>query len=241
MECPNCNKHYDDDFAYCPYCGIKKPEPLACHKCGFQSNEFSFCPNCGEKLITLIELKKLKILEENKNRIEELKDYSFSLNLHRHININDIITDINNNIITQKSDLDEIKDRISLINNVSIGHLDGGTLQIIKRDLYENKISDIDTLKLKINEMEEKQKNRYKLLKEIHITNFDEPICSFLENILRNSILNYDITNINQLETTKNRWIKSIEEFFDDMDIEEEEEWYYLTNEEKIDFLLENI
>lgn len=241
MNCPNCNKKYDDDFAFCPYCGTEKPEPLVCHKCGLESYDFSFCPNCGEKLITLIELERLKINEENKNRREELIDYSYSLNLQRHIDIMDIISDINNDIITQKSELDEINDRMSLIYKVSIGPLDGGTLQIIKKDLYDNKISDINTLKLKIKEMEEKQKNRYKLLNEIYIIPFEEPIESFLENILRNSILNYDITTLSQLENTKNIWIEKIGRFFDKVDEGEYEEWDYLTDEEKIDFLLEKI
>lgn len=51
MECPNCNKTYDDDFKFCPYCGEEKPETLTCPKCQFKSAEFKFCPHCGEELI----------------------------------------------------------------------------------------------------------------------------------------------------------------------------------------------
>ena len=53
MECPNCNKTYDDEFKFCPYCGEKKPEPKICPNCKLEpSIEFSFCPECGTELIS---------------------------------------------------------------------------------------------------------------------------------------------------------------------------------------------
>lgn len=52
MECPNCNKTYDDDFKFCPYCGEKKPEPKICPNCELRPKlEFNFCPECGTELI----------------------------------------------------------------------------------------------------------------------------------------------------------------------------------------------
>ena len=33
VDCPNCNKYYNDDFDFCPYCGTKKPFPKVCPEC----------------------------------------------------------------------------------------------------------------------------------------------------------------------------------------------------------------
>ena len=77
MNCPNCNKYYNDDFDFCPHCGTKKPEPLTCPNCGFRSNEYSFCPKCGEKLLTTNQIvkkqKREKEEEEERKRKEELQ------------------------------------------------------------------------------------------------------------------------------------------------------------------------
>ena len=76
MQCPNCNKNYEDDFDFCPYCGTKKPEPpkpKTCPECGFQSNKYSFCPKCGEKLLNDAELEKYRIKEEERRRKEQQK------------------------------------------------------------------------------------------------------------------------------------------------------------------------
>lgn len=55
VKCSNCNKEFDDDFDFCPYCGIIVSEKNMCLNCGFKSYEFSFCPKCGRKLIALSE------------------------------------------------------------------------------------------------------------------------------------------------------------------------------------------
>ena len=34
MICPNCNNYFNDDFAFCPHCGTKKPKPKTCPECG---------------------------------------------------------------------------------------------------------------------------------------------------------------------------------------------------------------
>ena len=52
MECPNCNKNYDDEFRFCPFCGEAQPEPKICPKCEFETyDEYIFCPRCGTELI----------------------------------------------------------------------------------------------------------------------------------------------------------------------------------------------
>lgn len=59
MECPNCNKIYDDDFKFCPYCGEKKPDPKICPVCEIEHDiKFNFCTECGEELITKKEYEK---------------------------------------------------------------------------------------------------------------------------------------------------------------------------------------
>lgn len=85
VDCPNCNKFYLERYKYCPFCGTKKPEPLCCPDCRFETyeKEFMFCPECGVKLITKEELfikekeKAIIEIEENRkswkiNQIEEL-------------------------------------------------------------------------------------------------------------------------------------------------------------------------
>lgn len=56
VDCPNCNKFYNDDFDFCPYCGTKKPAPKICPKCEISTYEsYMFCPKCGTELISKIE------------------------------------------------------------------------------------------------------------------------------------------------------------------------------------------
>ena len=50
MICRNCNKDYDDEYMFCPFCGTEK-EWFWCPKCSFSDPTYSFCPRCGEKLI----------------------------------------------------------------------------------------------------------------------------------------------------------------------------------------------
>ncbi len=88
MECPNCNKTYDDDFKFCPYCGEEKPKPKICPNCELEpSVEFSFCPECGTKLVSKSqweelnklkkreELNKLKKREELNKLNDQLREY----------------------------------------------------------------------------------------------------------------------------------------------------------------------
>ncbi|WP_405322859.1 zinc ribbon domain-containing protein [Methanobrevibacter sp.] len=50
--CPNCNRSFDDDFEFCPYCGCKKPQAKVCPRCALETYEvFSFCPKCGAELM----------------------------------------------------------------------------------------------------------------------------------------------------------------------------------------------
>ena len=71
MECRRCNRTYDDDFKFCPYCGEEKPEPKICPICGFEPTvEFIFCPECGASLISKFELAQIYNL---KKEIEDVK------------------------------------------------------------------------------------------------------------------------------------------------------------------------
>ena len=84
MECPNCNKTYDDNFKFRPYCGEEKPEPKICPNCIMElSLEFSFCPECGTELISKSqwELKTefLNDLNELIRKCEELDNYEDAL------------------------------------------------------------------------------------------------------------------------------------------------------------------
>ena len=67
MECPNCNKTYDDDFKFCPHCGTKKPEGKICPGCKYESYEFDFCPKCGRQLIEKHVYDELNMLFEKIN------------------------------------------------------------------------------------------------------------------------------------------------------------------------------
>ena len=67
MECPNCNKTYDDEFRFCPYCGEKKPEGKICPGCKYESYEFDFCPKCGRQLIEKHVYDEINILFEKIN------------------------------------------------------------------------------------------------------------------------------------------------------------------------------
>ena len=50
--CPNCNRSFDNDFEFCPYCGSKKPQAKVCPRCALETyEEFSFCPKCGAELM----------------------------------------------------------------------------------------------------------------------------------------------------------------------------------------------
>ena len=81
MECPKCNKTYDDDFKFCPYCGEEKPKPKICPNCELEpSVEFSFCPECGTELISKSQWEELKRKELDKlnkqiMEYEKLEEY----------------------------------------------------------------------------------------------------------------------------------------------------------------------
>lgn len=92
MECPNCNRTYDEDFKFCPFCGEEKPEPLTCPDCGYESREYSFCPNCGKKL-----LNKTKLNENKIRREEELKKEKELEEKNKKNEIYQLIKEIENN------------------------------------------------------------------------------------------------------------------------------------------------
>ena len=57
MICPNCKKHFNEGFNFCPWCGSKKLDIKICPNCEYKTydEEFMFCPECGKKLIDEIE------------------------------------------------------------------------------------------------------------------------------------------------------------------------------------------
>ena len=63
MKCRNtqCNNSYDDNFEYCPYCGVKSIPPKFCEQCIkiITEREFRYCPKCGAKLRFLKESDKI--------------------------------------------------------------------------------------------------------------------------------------------------------------------------------------
>lgn len=51
--CQHCNKSFDDDFEFCPYCGTPKPAPNFCPQCTIDiPSDFRYCPKCGTKLMS---------------------------------------------------------------------------------------------------------------------------------------------------------------------------------------------
>lgn len=90
IKCSKCNKTFDNDFDFCPYCGEKSPKQKICPECGFKSNEFNFCPKCGINLLTEIEIQKIQVkeyykeaikLEANEEYEEALKYYNKAIEL----------------------------------------------------------------------------------------------------------------------------------------------------------------
>lgn len=74
MECPNCNKTFDDDFDLCPYCGMMSPILKACPECLYETlEEDIFCPKCSAKLMNKIQL--IKDLKEKISDYKMLGEY----------------------------------------------------------------------------------------------------------------------------------------------------------------------
>jgi len=61
MKCSNCNKIFDDELEFCPYCGIENNNIRFCRKCETKHLNIDRCPKCGTKLpITEKYINKLK-------------------------------------------------------------------------------------------------------------------------------------------------------------------------------------
>ncbi len=105
VNCPSCNRFYNDDFAYCPFCGTKKPEGKICPKCKFKSIEYSYCPHCGKKLIPIHLINKVNF-DSATNKLE-LYDYLRNLdNVKNRILIE---RKIRSGEITKIEEIDEIR------------------------------------------------------------------------------------------------------------------------------------
>jgi uncharacterized membrane protein YhaH (DUF805 family)/RNA polymerase subunit RPABC4/transcription elongation factor Spt4 len=60
--CQKCNKEFDNEVDFCPYCGNstvevkEEPKELVCHHCGTQLvGDEDFCPNCGSPIVEVKE------------------------------------------------------------------------------------------------------------------------------------------------------------------------------------------
>lgn len=120
MECPNCNKIYDDDFKFCPYCGAEKPAPKICPNCELEpSIEFSFCPECGTELIEKAEF------ERAKEYIREGIEYFESVDYEKSIrNFNKALE-----IVVPKGCIGEINSILNTIANDMLNFDEFGILE----------------------------------------------------------------------------------------------------------------
>lgn len=109
VDCPNCNRFYNDDFAYCPYCGTKKPEGKICPKCKFKSIEYSYCPHCGKKLIPIQHLK------NNKHKKKNTLKYKVQKNSAKSPKFLELYTYLNS--------LDNVKNRIMIERRIRAGEI----------------------------------------------------------------------------------------------------------------------
>ena len=88
MECPNCNKIYDDDFKFCPYCGEEKPQSKICPICEMEENiEFTFCLKCGTELVYKSQWvskleEKINECKENHKFVEAIEYYNKIIKLN---------------------------------------------------------------------------------------------------------------------------------------------------------------
>ena len=70
MICPRCDEYYDEEYNFCPNCGLKKSEVMICHECTERYYDYTFCPKCGEKLLTY---------EESQEKLIELIKEKYKL------------------------------------------------------------------------------------------------------------------------------------------------------------------
>lgn len=139
MICPNCNKTYDENFNFCPYCGEVKPEQLICPHCGFKSNEFSYCPNCGKKLVSRYYIKKQqKQVKETKINKQIKSSKNPKTDLYNYLN-----------------ELDNVKNRTMIERRIQTGEITS-TKEIDKIRLPKPKLDSIH--------LREELKNKEELL-----------------------------------------------------------------------------
>ena len=158
MECPNCNKIYDDDFDFCPYCGVKKPRFNTCPNCIIEvSPAYKFCPYCGGKLLTY---------EEGKEKlITAFKEKYQSPNTIQYL-----IEKIEEGMIKYMYQVEdqtllygfEPKDKSDFIDIIiSYRHIDQKVKNDLINEVNQNKITDLDTLEER-KKIRQEQYNREK-------------------------------------------------------------------------------
>ena len=119
MECHNCNRTYNDEFTFCPYCGEKKPEPKICPKCKFKSIGYSYCPYCGKKLIPIQYLRNKKHEKKNnlRDNVQKSSAKSYKIKLYDYLNSLDNVK--NRIVIERRIEAGEIT-KIEEIDNIRI-------------------------------------------------------------------------------------------------------------------------
>lgn len=199
MECPNCNRTYDDEFKFCPYCGEKKPELKICPKCKFKSIEYSYCPHCGKNLIPIQYFKNNKPKKKNnlKNNIQKSSTKSYKIKLYDYLNSLDNVKNrivierrIEAGEITTKEEIDAIRmpKPIRKYGKMSVEEILEQKNKKVKHDLINfvsNLIMDNNILKEKI----------IKKIQEGEITTHDE-INSIIENERKELIKYVNAKNI---------------------------------------------
>ena len=196
MICPNCDKYFNEDYSFCPYCGTKKPDPLLCPKCKYESYDYTYCPHCGEKLINKTKFK-------DSNRKNQLKDYLYNSNAIEFLNTEKYLSEIDNGIITDIDELERIIDedltQQDLIAEVKSKKLGRNHENILILDIKTRKITDFYTLDEKIEEL--KLNEEKELIKKI-----EENRKNWKINQLKELDLGYE-----ELEKLINKEIEKIE------------------------------
>ena len=235
--CSNCGISSQDSFAFCPHCGTKKPEPMACPKCGYETGLYKFCPNCGTELKSKREVEKEKAereyyekLErakrERRERIDRLLSYlqNTDLDLNKKM---DLEWKIRQDYITEISEIDEVvetvrrnkrtlEEKSHLFNYLHSAGLDERTENIIFAEIRDNKIQSMKRLKERVSQMRELQKKRIPLVNYIYTLDSNH----YVKNMLRNGVLNYVLTSKKDIRLRR-----------DELEEEFYEEWGHYSGE----------
>lgn len=164
MKCPNCNKTYDEEFKFCPYCGEEKPKPKICPNCNLEQNaEFTYCTECGTELIEKEESMRMRQEKYNKrirsNLIKYVND-TIDYPILKEYLINQIKGGLINSIFDLDYKLDLVKDNPKFILKTIVKktELDSNLKSLLIYRINENKIRTENELKQEIEKIRELRK-----------------------------------------------------------------------------------